>query len=104
MNDLSVVDQASAAVAAFNFNGPSSGARSRILYDNVLVANLVAFVCLMAAVTLSTNLQSANAILGRVGSVATFWGFPDGLLWIIRLTFIALLIIFLLSQAYQTSG
>ena len=76
MNYLSVVVQTSAAVVAFNFNGPSSGVRSRILYDSVLVANLVAFVCLTAALTLSTNLQSANAILGRVGSVATFLGFP----------------------------
>ena len=56
--------------------GLSSGVRSRILYDSVLVANLAAFVCLTAAVTLSTDLQSANAILGRVGSVATFLGFP----------------------------
>ena len=105
MNYLSVVVQTSAAVVAFNFNGPSSGVRSIILYDSVLVANLVAFVCLTAAVTLSTNLQSANAILGRVGSVAIlFWGFQDDLLWIIGLTFIALLLIFLLSRTYQASG
>ena len=78
--------------------------RSRILYDIVLVANLVAFVCLTAAVTLSTNLQSANTILGWVGSAATFLGF---IVMIDNYGFPrrpALLLIFLLSRTYQASG